>query len=358
MTPSLSLSSPAWFVLLNAVIVAVAVLLWRSRAKSLWPFLALALLLDFNILFTGGFDLIEVKAGRLFGAPIDILHRGSRVMLLAVGMTLVIATAGIDLSVGAVTAMAGAVAALLITRQPDLPVAGVVVLSLGVAFAAGVWNGTLVAFLGLQPIVATLILLVAGRGIAQLLTDGQIITFERPAFEAIARGNLLYLPVTVFIVAAVVAATRLVTRTTVAGLYIEAVGNNERASRLSGLRPGLVKVLVYGFSGACAGMAGLIETADIKAADINNMGLYFELDAILAVVIGGTSFTGGRARLMGSILGALIMQTLTTTILLRGVDPAYTLVVKAVTVIVVCLLQSEQLQASVAKVLRLGRTRA
>jgi simple sugar transport system permease protein len=199
---------------------------------------------------------------------------------------------------------------------------------------------------------------VAGRGVAQLLTDGQIITFERPAFEVIARGHLLYLPVTVFIVAAVVAATRLVTRTTVAGLYIEAVGNNERASRLSGLRPALVKVLVYGFSGACAGMAGLIETADIKAADINNMGLYFELDAILAVVIGGTSFTGGRARIMGSILGALIMQTLTTTILLRGVDPAYTLVVKAVTVIVVCLLQSEQLQASVAKVFRLGRSRA
>jgi simple sugar transport system permease protein len=225
------------------------------------------------------------------------------------------------------------------------------------AFFAGVWNGTLVAFLGLQPIVATLILLVAGRGIAQLLTDGQIITFERPAFEAIGRGTVLYLPVTVFIVAGVVVATLLVTKTTIAGLYIEAVGNNERASRLCGLRPGLVKALVYGFSGLCAGMAGLIETADIKAADINNCGLYFELDAILAVVIGGTPFSGGRANILGSVVGALIMQALTTTILLRGVDPAYTLVVKALTVIVVCLLQSERMRRTLVGAARLRRAR-
>jgi simple sugar transport system permease protein len=214
-----------------------------------------------------------------------------------------------------------------------------------------------VGFLGLQPIVATLILLVAGRGVAQLITAGQVPVFENPAFEWVGRGTVLCLPITLFIVAGVVGLTLLVTKTTLAGLYIESVGNNPRASRLCGLRPGLVKMLVYGVSGLCAGMAGLIETADLKSANVNKMGLYFELDAILAVVIGGTAFSGGRANVIGSLFGALIMQTLTTSIFMRGLDIRYTLVVKAVTVIVVCLLQSERARGSVAALLRLRRAR-
>jgi simple sugar transport system permease protein len=221
--------------------------------------------------------------------------------------------------------------------------------ALAVALAAGLWNGALVAFLGLQPIIATLILLVSGRGIAQLLSNGQRIRFNRPDFEAIGTGSCLGLPVTLFIVAFVVAATLLVTRKTTAGLTLEAVGNNERASRLCGIRPWLVKLLVYGFSGLCAGVAGLIYTADIKQGDPLRCGEYVELDAILAVVIGGTPFSGGRANVPGSILGALIMQTLTTTILTRGVPVEYTLVVKAVVVIAVCLLQSEPFRATLAR---------
>ncbi len=211
--------------------------------------------------------------------------------------------------------------------------------------AAGLWNGALVAFLRLQPIVATLILLVAGRGIAQMLGGDQKVRFERPGFEFLSTGPVLGLPFTVFIVLFVVAATLLVTRKTVAGLYIEAVGNNERASRLSGIPGGWVKLLVYGFCGLCAGVAGLIAAADIKEADPFRCGEYVELNAILAVVIGGTPFTGGRANVVGSILGALIMQTLTTSILTRGVPPEYTLVVKAAVVIAVCLVQSEQARA-------------
>ena len=326
-----------------------------ASSKTFWPVVALALLLAFNMLFTKGFAHIEVKGGRLFGSMVDIVHRGSIVMLLATGVTLVIATAGIDLSVGAVMAIAGAVSALLLTRS-GLPVPAVVAVALAVALAAGLWNGVLVAFLRLQPIVATLILLVAGRGIAQLLTGGQIITFENQGFELIGTGSLLGLPVTVFIVALVVAMTLLITKKTTVGLYIEAVGGNESAARLSGLSPGLVKLLVYGFSGLCAGIAGLIATADIKAADINNCGLYLELDAILAVVIGGTAFSGGRANVVGSILGALIMQTLTTTILMRGVGVEYTLVVKAIAVVAVCLLQSERFRAAAFG--RLGRRSA
>lgn len=333
---------------------------WHQLAasKSFWPLVALVLLLVFNILFTKGFAPIWVQDAKLHGSMIDIVNRGSRVMLLAVGMTLVIATAGIDLSVGAVMAMAGALSAWLLQHRPEVGLPLVVLAGLGLAVAAGLWNGCLVALLGIQPIVATLILLVAGRGIAQLITDGQIPTFENPSFEWLGRGSVLYLPVTVFIVAGFVMATLLVTKMTVAGLHIEAVGNNERASRLCGLRPALVKVLVYGFSGLCAGVAGLIETADLKSADVNNLGLYLELDAILAVVIGGTPFSGGRANVVGSVIGALIMQTLTTMILMRGVDPAYTLVVKAVTVIVVCLLQSEQFRYTLLAAVGLRRRRA
>ena len=289
--------------------------------------------------------LRPVGPPRLYGSMIDVLHRGSIVMLLATGMTLVIATAGIDLSVGAVMAMAGAVAAMLITGQPPMAVPWAVAIALVVAVAAGTWNGVLVGFLRLQPIVATLILLVAGRGVAQLLTDGQKITIENPAFEFLGGGSVLCLPITVFIVAGLVGLTLLVTKATSVGLYVEAVGNNERASRLCGLRPGLVKTLVYGFSGLCAGMAGLIYTAEYKVADVSQCGLYLELDAILAVVIGGTAFSGGRANVPGSILGALIIQTLTTTILTRGVGIEYTLVVKAVVVVGVCLLQSAEFRS-------------
>jgi galactofuranose transport system permease protein len=330
--------------------------MWSRSAgsKCFWPAVALGALLAFNLLFTKGFGVTEFRDGRLYGSMVDIVHRGSIVMLLSVGMTLVIATAGIDLSVGSVMAMAGTVAALLLTGSAPQSAAVAGAAALAVALAAGLWNGVLVAFLRLQPIVATLILLVAGRGIAQLLSDGQRVRFNRPDFEFLGSGSLLGLPFTVFVVAFVVAATLLVTRKTTAGLTIEAVGSNERASRLCGIRPWLVKLLVYGFSGVCAGIAGLIYTADIKEGNPLRCGEYVELDAILAVVIGGTPFSGGRANVFGSILGALIMQTLTTTILTRGVPVEYTLVVKAVVVIAVCLLQSEQFRAALA---RLGKRR-
>jgi len=312
-------------------------------SKNFWPLVALALLLALSAVLSPT-RFVVIQKGRLLGTLSQILLQGSSVMILATGMTLVIATAGIDLSVGSLMAMTGAVSALLLTRTA-LPLAGVIALALGAALAVGLWNGVLVAFLRLQPIVATLIFLVAGRGVAQLLTYGQIITFQEPAFEFIGTGALFGLPFPVFIVGFVALATLLVTKTTVAGLYIEAVGNNETASRLSGIHPGMVKLLVYGFSGLCAGTAGLIETGYIKAADALTCGEYIELDAILAVVIGGTPFTGGRANILGSIVGALIMRTLTTVIQMMGVPAAWTLVVKALTVVVVCVLNSEQLAA-------------
>lgn len=319
--------------------------LWEHR--NFWPAVALLAILGLNLaLFPRKF--VFVQDGKLFGTLSEVLQQGSTVMVLAVGMTLVIAAAGIDLSVGSVMAICGAVAALLLTRT-GLPLVGVVAVALVAGACAGLWNGLLVAFLGLQPIVATLILLVAGRGVAQLLTSGQIITFKHPSFQFIGTGHLLGLPFPVYLVALVAGVTLVTTRVTVAGLYVEAVGNNERASRLAGLRPGLVKLLVYGFSGLCAAVAGLIETSYISAADINKCGEYIELDAILAVVIGGTPFTGGRANVAGSLIGAAIMQALSTTIQMLDVPAAYTLVVKALTVVVVCSLSSARFRRAVRR---------
>jgi galactofuranose transport system permease protein len=310
-----------------------------SLTKLQWPLLALALVLAFNLFFTPGFFRLELKDGRLYGSLIDILNRGTPVALGALGMTLVIATGGVDLSVGAVMAISGAVAALLI--QSGNSIAVVIGTALAVAVAAGVWNGLLVAVFRVPPIVATLILMVSGRGVAQLLSGGQIITFENKSFEFIGRGTLLSLPFTIALTLAVLAALSTLKHRTALGLFLEATGDNETASAYSGINTRVVKLLVYAFCSFCAGIAGLIVTADIKAADSNNAGLWLELDAILATVIGGTALQGGRFYLLGSLVGAILIQTLTTTILTRGVPVEFTLIVKALVIIIVCLLQSE-----------------
>jgi simple sugar transport system permease protein len=304
--------------------------------------------LFFNAVFTNGFFSFNVRDGRLYGSIIDILNRAAPVMLLALGMTLVIATGGVDLSVGAVMAITGASAALLLTKA-SLGVPAVILISLLVAMIAGIWNGTLVGVFKVSPIVATLILMVSGRGIAQLLTDGQIITFENKSFEFIGRGSFAGLPFTLTLALAVWLALTFLKSRTALGLFIECTGDNETASRYSGVNTHLVKLVVYSICSLCAGIAGLIVTTDIKAADANNAGLWLELDAILATVIGGTALTGGRFYLAGSLIGAILIQTLTTTILTRGVAVELTLVVKAVVVILVCLLQSEKFRAAVWK---------
>jgi simple sugar transport system permease protein len=319
-----------------------------NTQRLLWPMAALAGILLFNLVFTPGFFHIEIKDGRFFGSLVDIGNRACPVMLLAIGMTLVFATGGIDLSVGAVMAITGAIAATII--RPDYvkgvieygqmrPLLIVVSIPLVVSLLAGLWNGLLVAYVGIQPIIATLILMVAGRGIAQLVTQGQIVVFIHEPFQYIGSGFLLGLPVPIILVIIIFAAIHLLTRKTGLGLFIEAIGANSTASRFMGIRKRLITVAVYMFCALCAGIAGLIICADIKAADANNAGLFLELDAIAAVIIGGTIW-GGRFTLMGSIVGALIIQSLTTTILTRGIAPEVTLVFKAVVIIAVALIQS------------------
>lgn len=323
----------------------------RWWTSLVWPLAGLGLLLAFNFLFTEGFFKLEVRDGHLYGVTIDILNHGSKVMLLALGMTLVIATGGVDLSVGAVMAIAGAVAAQLINRA-GVPFPVVLTAVLAVALVAGCWNGLLVGVFRIQPIVATLILMVAGRGVAMLITDGQIITFTDPGLVFIGNGHLLGLPFPVWLSVGLLLLTVLLTRQTAMGLFIESVGDNPTASTYAGIHSGSVKFLVYVFSGLCAGLAGLVAASNIKCADSNHAGLFLELDAILAVVVGGTALTGGRFFLVGSIVGALFIQTLTTTMYMRNVSADIAPVPKALAILLVCLLQSPALRGRVAGLMK------
>jgi simple sugar transport system permease protein len=299
---------------------------------------ALAVILLIDSLVAPNFFSIHIQDGRLFGSVIDIVNRGAPVALLALGMTLVIATGGIDLSVGAVMAIAGATAATL--TSAGYPLGYVLAAALAAGALCGLWNGFLVAVLQIQPIVATLMLMVAGRGIAQLITEGQIVTFEREGLAWLGSGALMYLPLPAIIVAVMLLLIWLLTRKTALGLFIEAVGINLRSARNAGVSTRWVVMAVYVICGLCAAVAGIIVTADIRGADANNAGLWLELDAILAVVIGGGSLLGGRFNLLLSVVGALIIQGMNTGILLSGYRPEFNLVLKAIVVLAVLMVQS------------------
>ncbi|RLP73508.1 ABC transporter permease [Mycetocola manganoxydans] len=312
--------------------------------RLFWPVAMLAVLLLINLIAFPGFFSVQIRDGHLFGSLIDILRNGSPTLMIAIGMTLVIATRGIDLSVGAICAISGAVACSIIlgSSDPGNPgtVAVAVIAAIAISLVLGVWNGFLVSVLGIQPIIATLILMTAGRGVAMLITEGQILTVNSPPFKVLGSGFFAGLPVSVLIAAALFLFAVVLTRRTALGLMIEAVGINPEASRLAGVRSRGLLISVYVFTAFCAAIAGLVLTSNQTAADANNTGLFIELDAILAVVIGGTSLAGGRYSLFGTLIGALVIQTLVTTVYTVGIPPIATMVFKAAVVTAVCLLQS------------------
>lgn len=322
-----------------------------ARHSLFRPLAALAVLLLVDLIWVPGFFDLSIKDGHLYGSLVDIVNRAAPLMLTAIGMTLVIATRGIDISVGAVVALSGTVGAMLIGGGPEpaMPMLWAMAAAMGIALLCGLWNGVLVASLGLQPIVATLILMVAGRGLAQLFTDGQIVTVYYEPFFVLGGGFLFGLPFSLTVVALVFAVVALMMKKTALGLFIQSVGINPVAARLAGIKTATLIVFVYIFCAACAGLAGLMISSNIKSADANNAGLMLELDAILAVTLGGTSLAGGKFSLVGSVIGALIIQTLTSTIYSLGVPPEVNMVVKAIVVFLVCLSQSDEFKKLFAR---------
>ncbi len=318
------------------------------RHHLFWPCLTLLLLVVLNAAMNPGFLAIQWRDGHFYGSLIDILNRAAPLALVSAGMTLVIAARGLDISVGAVVAIAAATAAILIGATSSLPLA--IAAALGVALLCGVWNGTLVVGVGMQPIIATLILMVAGRGVAQLITGGQIITIYYAPYDFLGNGFLLGLPFAALLAAAVIGVLQVLLNATPLGLFIRAIGINPLAARIAGVRAGPITLALYAFSGLMAGVAGLIISSNVKSADANNAGQLLELDAILAVTLGGTALTGGKFSLAGTVLGALIIQTLTSTIYSLGVPPEVNLVFKAALIFVVMLLQSPDFRASLRKI--------
>lgn len=329
-----------------------------SRGQLFWAFMALALILLFDLIFIKDFFLIEIKNGNLYGRIIDIVNRASALMILAIGMTFVIATRGIDISVGSVLAISGAIAAQMLGRydDPQTPMVYCIILALAVTTLLGCWNGFLVAKVGVQPVVATLVLMVAGRGIAQLITSGQIPTVLYKPFCYIASFVPgIPLPFSIFIVLFVLSIAMFAVKKTSFGMFVEAIGINPQASRFSGIKVQKIIFITYAFSGFCAGVAGLISASMIKAADANNAGLLMEMDTILAVAIGGTAITGGRFSITSSIIGALVIQSLTTTMFALGLSPQVLPVIKALVVVAICLIQSSEFRRIVFGIFKMNR---
>ncbi|MDQ6888001.1 MAG: ABC transporter permease [Gemmatimonadota bacterium] len=289
---------------------------------------ALLLLVALNVLFTPHFATI--------GSLWNILLQLSTVLPIAVGMTFVIATAGIDLSVGSVMAVAGAVAAALLDRGVGIAIGG----ALGAALAMGMLNGVIIARLGVQPIVVTLATLIAGRGLAQVISNGgELVTIADPSFAVLGRGHLGPFPVPVVVAFAVVVGAAAVLRSMPFGRYVLAVGGNPVAARLAGVPVRRTLIGAYATCAVLAGIAGLIEASRLAASDGAKIGLNVELDAIAAVVVGGTALAGGRATVLGTVVGALIMQVIATSFNMLLVPYAWSLALKAAIIVMAVYLQ-------------------
>lgn len=319
-----------------------------AQHRATWPVLALVIILIVDGFISPNFYEIRIVEGRLFGNLIDILYRAVPTALVAIGMALVIGTKGIDLSVGSIIAICGAVISWRIHAGD--PHFVILLTALGTGILCGMWNGLLVAGIGIQPIIATLILMVSGRGIGLLVNSlygGTDPSFESALLQGLSTGHIWLIPTRLILAAAIFLVLWFVVRRTALGLFIEAVGGNSSAANIAGIRAKSITFLTYVICGLCAGWAGIIMTADIHTSDPVSVALYIELDAILAVVIGGASLAGGRIYLGMTIIGALVIQALTTSILISGLPPEYNLVVKAAVVLFVLLLQSANARQAV-----------
>ena len=306
---------------------------------------ALAALVVFNILFTPNF----VSVGT-FNAN---MTQVATIVIVAVGMTFVIATGGIDLSVGSLMAIAGVLAPLFLLEgqqfgAPAVGLALAIVVPLIATTVLGAFNGTLVTVVGLQPIIATLVLYLGGRGIAQLLVNGELRELRNlgspmvPNFEFIGLGQVLGIRFQIIVMLVVVVVAMWVLRATTFGRYVLATGGNPAAARLAGVPVNQIKLTVYCISGFLAGLAGLVVVAINRSSDPHRVGEYMELDAIAAVAVGGTPLMGGRATILGTFIGAMIIQLLRFTLIAHNIPDGITRMVIAGAIVVAVLAQRQR----------------
>ena len=323
------------------------------RSKITWAAVAEILILIVCLVVRPDFFSISYQpsTGMLYGSLIDIINRSAEITIIAMGMTLVIALGGTDLSVGALVAVSGALALKLLRWDVTIyntpgdysvkPFILVIIVPLVVCLLMGAFNGVLIGQLNLQPIIATLILMVSGRGIAQIATNGKQFTTLYSPFRWIGQGKCLFLPTPIVIMVIVVATMMIFVRKTAFGTFVESVGINRSASRLSGINARRVILIVFAITGFLSGIAGLIYSSRIMSCDSNNAGLNYETDAILAVVIGGTNMAGGKFSMSGTIIGSIIIRTIVTFVYYFGIAAEATMAFKAMIIAVVIVLQSE-----------------
>ena len=324
---------------------------WRDLIHKpfFWGIVAILALLALNVIKDPTYLALSINPnnGNLVGNLIDILRQAAPVMMIAIGMSLVIATGGIDLSVGSLMAVAGAVSMEFLSAAGDSFGAALAAVGLALVITGilGAVNGLLVAYVGLQPFIATLVLMLAGRGIAKVITGGQNTTASNDAFRWIANGFVIGIPVVFILAVLIVVAVGWVVRRSALGLMIEAIGINPRASRMAGIKPKGLLLTAYILSGILAGVAGIMSVGSVMTVDISRTGYQLELDAILAVVIGGASLAGGKFSLSGAFVGALLIATLDKTVLYLGVSSSATPAFKAIVIVVLCLLQSQRVRS-------------
>ncbi|MGM1018903.1 MAG: ABC transporter permease [Actinomycetota bacterium] len=320
------------------------------RKPFFWGIIAIIALLALNVLKDPTYLALSVNPtnGNLVGNLVDILRASAPIMMIALGMSLVIATGGIDLSVGSVMAVSGAVSMEFLRSASDSGSVGVALAAIGLALLVsgvlGAVNGVLVAYVGLQPFISTLVMMLAGRGIAKVITGGQNTSATNDPFRWIANGYLIGLPVVFLFALAIVLVVGVVVRRSALGLMIEAIGINPKASRMAGIKPQGLLLTAYILSGVLAGVAGILSVGTVMTVDISRTGYQLELDAILAVVIGGASLAGGKFSLGGAFVGALLIATLDKTVLFLGISSSATPAFKAIVIVILCLLQSERVR--------------
>jgi len=321
------------------------------------PIFCMILVLLINLIKSPTFFSVSVNNGVLYGRLIDIINRGSEIAILAVGQTLVVAvSAGTDISVGSVMSLSACSCCMLLAGYGNNSVSTLVVpMAVGMLFGVlmggvcGAFNGALVAKLKIQPMVATLILFTAARAIGLLLCNNQITYIRYEKYKYL--GNFIPgcpIPTPVFVAILVIIVIAILLRKTALGLYIQSVGINGRAARISGINSDVICFICYLICGICAGIAGVVASSRIYSADSNNIGLNFELDAILAVALGGNSLGGGKFNLSGSIIGAYTIQAITTTLLAMGVSTDKAPVFKAIIVIIIVVVQAPAFKSYMA----------
>ncbi len=341
----------------------------RIRSSALFlPFVCLVLVMAVNIIYdtmNGSnpltFFIITLRdtTGNgtiLYGRIIDILNRGSEAALLALGMTLVVSSsAGTDISVGSVMSVCASFCCMLLagygvssTNDFNVPLVVGILAALILGCVCGAFNGFLVAFLKIQPMVATLILYSAARAVGLLMCNDLIVYIRNDAYGFLG-GFCGILPTPIIITAICIVILTLVLKKTALGMYIQSVGINDKASRIAGLNSKMIIWATYVLCGLFAAIAGVVASSRITSADSNNIGLYMELDAILAVALGGNSLGGGKFNLAGSVIGAYTIQAITTTLYNLGVSSAQAPVFKAIIVIIIVAIQAPPVKAFMRK---------